>query len=98
MKALYNSNKNLLQKTCLILIISLVSYLPNTFAGGYILENGTITITLPAPFLGQLEAVNQSISGTIQQETGVMDFRVRVEGFQFVTSYMPDEINETTTQ
>ena len=97
MKTIYNSNKKMLQKVFGGIFLGLICSFSASFAGQYNFEKGTISITLPAP-VGQILAVNQSITGYIQPGTGDMDFEVIVEGFHFITSFMPDYINEETTE
>lgn len=67
------------------------------FAIHYKLDSGSVSIKLPAP-MGDIQAVNNMISGLIDEKSGAVEVHVSVEGFQFVTPFMPDYINEETTR
>lgn len=94
---LYNINIKLFPKAILATVISLMLVVTTSFAGSYQLENGRVSITFPAP-VGQLMAVNQDVSGSIDPKTGAVNLNIAVGGFRFITPSMPDYINETTTK
>lgn len=92
-----NNNKKTLHKALLAAFISLICLHPYLSSGNYTFEKGTVSIALPAP-VGDILAVNKMISGFIEPKTGDMYFSVSVDGFHFITSFMPDHINVETTK
>lgn len=97
MKYNFNSYVKIFQKGFLGILTCLVFFVPDLFAGKHNLDKGTVSITLPAP-VGQLLAVNEKVSGFVESITGVVQFDVDVEGFDFISPTMPDPINKTTTK
>lgn len=97
MNTVFNIYNSQLRKTFLISFICIATTVVNAVANVYSFKVGTVTISLSSP-LGQLTAVNPTISGALHSETGDVSFDVTVRDFQFITSFMPEEINQTTTK
>lgn len=87
----------MIQKALLGIFVGLISFLPNSFAKQYSLQNGKVSFMLASP-IGQLLAINEGVSGTMDSKTGMMHFNVSAGEFNFVTASAPDYINEITTK
>lgn len=58
--------------------------------------SGKLELKLHAP-MGDIHAVNELLSGTVNTETGQLDYRVVVSGFRFITDQAPEGVNNKTT-
>lgn len=63
----------------------------------YIWECGSVSFTVLAP-AGELIAVDSQVVGFFDAATGDMVFTVPVNGFRFVSAFMPEYINRATTK